>query len=241
MAQAIDTASLDKALDALNAYEWGTDIAVLDPVDGAIQASYGNAASRKTLESKLAAVLKSGVPRAAKDFACRKLALIGSAQSVPALAGLLADEELSHMARYALERIKGPEAEKALRDALPKVEGKRKAGVLGSLGVRRDAAGTARAAALVNAPDPEVAAAAARALGRIGSPEAAKALDAYRKSAPEKYQYVAAAACLMCAERLVQSGKRDEAVAILRPLTAEEQPAYVRFAAKRAISAATRA
>ena len=241
MAEQTNSASLDKAIDALNTYEWGTDIAALEPIDKAIQEAFGKPAARKELESRLAPVLKSGAPRAAKDFVCRKLALVGSAQSVPALAELLANEELSHMARYALERIPGPEADRALRDALPRIQGKRKVGVLDTLGVRKDSGSTARLAALVNATDAEVAAAAARALGQIGNSEAAKALEAYRKGAPTEFQNVAAAACLRCAERLVESGKRDEAVAMLRPLAAQEQPANVRLAAKRALSVATRA
>ena len=42
------------------------------------------------------------------------------------------------MARYALERIPAAEAGKALRDALAKTSGAQKAGVIGSLGARRD-------------------------------------------------------------------------------------------------------
>ena len=44
------------------------------------------------------------------------------------------------MARYALERIPAAAAAAALRDALPKLTGTLKVGVIGSLGVRRDAA-----------------------------------------------------------------------------------------------------
>lgn len=89
------------------------------------------------METKLAAVLPSGASRAAKDYVGRKLAVIGTAESVPALAALLPDAHLSHMARYALERIPAPEAAKALRDALAKTSGALKAGVAGSLVVPR--------------------------------------------------------------------------------------------------------
>ena len=236
MAEETNTASLNSAIEALKTYDWGTDIAVLEPIDKAIQAGQGSPATRKELESRLAAVLNSNAPRAAKDFVCRKLALVGTAQSVPALAGLLANEELSHMARYALERIPGPEAGKGLRDALSKAQGKSKIGVIHSLGLRRDIGSTARLAALLNAPAPEVAAAAARALGQIGNSEAARALEGYRRRAPKGFQNVAADACLRCAERLVASGKGDEAVAILRSLATQEQLPNMREAAKRALS-----
>ena len=51
-------------------------------------------------------------------------------------------------------------------------------GVIGSLGVRRDAKAVDAMAKLLTGADAEVAQAAARALGNIGTPEAAKALDA---------------------------------------------------------------
>jgi len=240
MAEETNTASLNSAIEALKTYDWGTDIAVLEPIDKAIQAGQGSPATRKELESRLAAVLNSNAPRAAKDFVCRKLALVGTSQSVPAFAGLLANEELSHMARYALERIPGPEAGKALRDAIPRTQGKSKIGVIYSVGLRRDSAAAARLATLLKAEAPDVAAAAARALGQIGNSAAAKALGGYRQSAPKEFQRAAADACLRCAERLAASGKRDEAVAMLRPLAMKEQPASVRRAAERALSAGER-
>ena len=49
------------------------------------------------------------------------------------LAALLPDEKLSHMARFALERIPAPEAAKALREALSKTQGEVKIGVISSL------------------------------------------------------------------------------------------------------------
>ncbi len=96
------------------------------PIDEAVVTTYGNAGGRKDLEAKLAAVLTTGASRDAKDFVCRKLMVIGTAQSTPTLAGLLPDKDLSHMARYALERIPAAEAGQALRDALAKVSGQRK-------------------------------------------------------------------------------------------------------------------
>ena len=40
-----------------------------------------------------------------------------------AVVALLADKDLSHMARYVLERVPGPEPATALREALPKLVG----------------------------------------------------------------------------------------------------------------------
>src|SRR4029079_13467463 len=87
--------------------------------------------------------LQSEISRDAKGFVCRMLTIIGGGASVPALAGLLTDEYLSHMARYALERNPVPEAAQALRAALPKLSGKLKIGVISSIGSRRDASAVA--------------------------------------------------------------------------------------------------
>jgi hypothetical protein len=69
-------------------------------------------------------------------FLGQMLALVGSAKSVPALAPLLRDAKTSDSARYAIERIPGPEADTALRDALGALTDTAKSGVSGSLAVR---------------------------------------------------------------------------------------------------------
>ena len=229
--------ALDKAFDALKGYDWGKDRNTLKPIDDAVVASHGDAAAQKALEMRLAAALKSDVPQAAKDYLCRKLSLIGSGACVPTVAGLLTDEKLSHMARYALERIPAPEAVGAMRDALPKVKGKQKVGVINSLGVRRDKQGTAALVALLGDSDKEIAGAAAAALGAIGTPETAKALAAFQDKAPEALKLVAADAYLACAEALLADGKKPDAMAIYKAL-AKSKIKHVRLAAMRGLLAA---
>jgi len=230
--------AVDKAFEALKTFDWGQDRSVLKPIDDAVVASHDDAQARKELETRLAAVLKTDVPLAAKDFVCRKLSLVGSAECVPAAAELLTDEKLSHMARYALERIPGPEAVKAMRDCLPKVSGRAKVGVINSLGVRRDAESTGALVALLADSDQEVAAAAAAALGAIGTSETAKALVAFQAKAPEALRLAAADALLTCAEQLLAAEKNDEAKAIYMGLAKPDQPKHVRVAATRGLLAA---
>jgi HEAT repeat protein len=230
--------ALDKAFDALKTYDWGTDRNVLKPIDDAVVASHKDAAARKDLETRLAAVLVSDDSRAAKDYACRKLSLIGTAASVPALAGLLPDEKLSHMARYALERMPCEEAVAAMRDALPKAKGRVKVGIINSLGVRRDAKSLPALVVLLKDPDGEIVAAAVAALGSIGTPEAAKAVGAFQAKAPKDLQLAAADAYLTCAERLLADGKKAQATAIYRALSKQDQPKHIRLAAMRGLLAA---
>ena len=230
--------ALDKAFGTLKTFDWGKNRGARHPIEQAVVASHGNADARKDLETKLADVLTGDAPRGAKDFICRQLSLIGSANCVPALATLLPDEKLSHMGRYALERMPCPEAVAAMRDALPKVKGMLKVGVINSLGVRRDAASTAALVALLADSDQEVVAAAAAALGAIGTTDAAKALGDFQKKAPEKLRLAAADACLTCAEQLLADGKKAEAIAVYKSLAGPEQPKHVRLAATRGLLAA---
>lgn len=232
-------AELNKAFDALKTYAWGQDHRVLSPIDAAVAAAGKDAALAEALQPRLAAVLATSAPQAAKDYVCRQLSLIGSAASVPALAALLPDKELSHMARYALERIPGDEAAKALRDAVGKTQGLTKVGVLNSLGARRDAGAMALLTASLSDADAKVAAAAAAALGDIGTPQAADALAACAAKAPPAIQLALADASLHCAERLASTGHRAEAAALYKSLSKPSQPKHVRVAAMRGLLSVT--
>lgn len=226
---------LDQAFEALKTFDWGTDLAVLAPIDAAVVTTHGDDAARHELESRLAAVLGTEVSRDAKDYVCRQLMLIGSAASADALAALLSQPDNSHMARYALERIQGPEAASALRAALGQLNGVLKIGVISSLGDRGDEDSVPDLAALLNDSDAQIARAAALALGAIRSPEAAKALA---KSKPaDAVQPAVTDASLACAEALLASGKKGEALLIYKSYAGENQPKQVRLAATRGMLA----
>jgi HEAT repeat protein len=217
---------LDQTFDALKKYDWGQDPKVLKPINDALISTREDEAARKELEASLTAVLTEEVPRAAKDFVCRKLRVIGTDDCISALAGLLADADLSHMARYALERIPTAGAAKALRDALPKVDEAQKVGIIGSLGVRQDAESVEVLARELSDSLSPVARAAACALGAIQTAAAAKALAKAKHPA-------AIDASLCCAEALLADGKPLEALAIYNGLASDEQPKHVRMAATR--------
>ena len=227
---------LDQAFDALKDYDWGTDRKLLNPIDEAVVATHGDAAAREKLETRLATLLKSDLSRDAKDFVCRKLMVIGTAVSVPALAELLPQEDNSHMARYALERIPAPEAARALREALPKLSGKLKIGVIGSLGVRKDRASLSALTALLGDGDEATVRAAALALGDIGTRKAARALAEAKPSGVEA-QRATADASLLCAETLLARGKKAVALAVYKRLAKPDQPKHVRLAATRGMLA----
>ena len=228
--------TIDQALEALKTYDWGTDRGPLAPLEAAIVTTREDAAARADLIAKLSAALASEISRDAKDIVCRLLMVVGTAESVPALAALLASEELSHMARYALERIPDPAAAQALRDAVPQLTGKLKAGVIGSLGVRKDADSVAMLAALLTDADQVVVRAAACALGDIQTTEAVDALSAANVSAanvPAECQMAVTDALLACAEKLLADNQGAEALKIYKKFAGDQQPKHVRLAATR--------
>jgi HEAT repeat protein len=231
----MNPAMLAKALEALKTYDWGMDPNLIKPIDEAIVATHGDAAARKDLESRLIEVLKSDVTRAAKDAMCRALRTIGTAASVPALAALLPDEKLSHMARYALERIPAPEAGKALMEALPKVGGTLKIGIVSSLGARGEEAAIASLQTPLADSDPAIARAAALALGGIGSLAANQAL-ASAKASPGTKDAIADS-LLECAENLLAGGKKPEAKAAYEKILADNPSKAVKIAASRGVAA----
>jgi len=227
---------LNQAFDRLQSYDWGTDPGELKSIDEAVVATCGDAAARQDLETRLAAVLKTDASRAAKDFVCRKLMVIGTAASVPALAALLSQEELSHMARFALERIPDSQAAAALRTALKKTSSALQVGIISSLGTRQDAESVTALAALVDQSDQAVARAAALALGTIGTPEAAQALAGARPADAE-VRLAATDASLACAEQLLASGDKVSALAMYKKFAGGDRPKHVRLAATRGMLA----
>ncbi len=182
---------------------------------------------------KLIAVLKSDAPHKEKADACRLLALVGTKDAVAPLAALLGDEKLSHMARYGLEPIPDPAVDEALRDALGKLKGRLLVGVIGSIGVRRDAVAVSTLAKLSREPDKEVARAAARALGSIGNPAASTVLKYRLKNATADNQLDICEGLLRCAERLAADGYRDLAIEIYDELRELDAPHQVRAGALR--------
>ena len=234
------TDAVDKAIETLKTYDWGADRESLNPIDQAIIASHGNTAARQALEKRLVDTLAGGISRSAQDYVCRRLRVVGTAQSVDTLAAMLADQKTSHIARYALERIPDTKAAAALRDALPKVSDQLKPGLIGSLGTRRDAKSIGVLAKLLGHSDAQIAQTAAQSLGVIGTPAAAKELSTFAKKAPANMKMPVADASLACAERLLADGKKSEALGVYRDLNNANQPTRVKMAAMKGMVAATK-
>jgi HEAT repeat protein len=160
----------------------------------------------------LIAVLQSDAPKGEKAITCKRLAIYGTEQSVPALAPLLADKELASWARIALEAIPGPVADAALRDALGKLKGRLLVGVINSIGVRRDIHAVDTLVQKLDDANAGVASAAAVALGHIGGEQAAKTLTQSLADAPTGVRSDVAEGCILCAEWFLARDRTAEAV-----------------------------
>jgi HEAT repeat protein/type 1 glutamine amidotransferase len=183
-----------------------------------------------SFEPALIAFLGGSASAAAKGEVCRQLADIGTAASVPALTRLLKNAETAEMARYALERIPAPQAVMALREALSNaLNPKLHIALIYSVGRRHDEGSVGKLSNLLVSSDPSVAAAAANALGLIGTPEAEQALGSIPLTR------VSAEALL----NLADHAPKDRAAAIYRKLCDEKMPSEVRTPAIRGLARRT--
>ncbi|MBL8237210.1 MAG: hypothetical protein JNM66_07320 [Bryobacterales bacterium] len=184
----------------------------------------------------LIAILKdAAAPEFRKAKACVRLGELGAREAVPLLAALLDDEHLSVYARYGLEPIKDPSVDDALRAAAGKLKGVRQIGVINSINKRRDYKAGPMLAKMIHGTDVDLARAAAAALGSVGGTSAMRDLQAALPKTSGMTRMAVADASLVCAERLLEEGKREEAMAFYTALTAPDVPKPVRLAAMNGI------
>jgi len=222
---------LDAAFKAVANYKFGESREPLTVVSDAIVDSQSKPEQRKALVGKLVALLKrDDVTYEGKDFACRQLSIAGGEEAVPALAALLTNEKTSNMARYALERIPGDAADKALLSAVGKTSGLARIGIVNSLGERRKPGAVNALAGLAKNNDAPTAEAAWAALAKIANADAVKALAAAKKSPSSPAHAKWAEAWLAAADNVAKSDKAAAAKMFAQLLKAGE-PEQIRVAA----------
>jgi type 1 glutamine amidotransferase len=232
---------LDELLAEIAKYEHGQSRQPLSELTDLIRSTPPN--KLKQIEKCFVSFLRSDATPAGKQFICRQLSIIGTKESVPTLESMLTEKatspiEPADMARYALERIPGPAADKALRDAVGKTSGKVKVGIINSLGERGDGKAVKQLTKLLTDPDKEVAEAAISALGKIGGKKAAQALGKARSEVGKELYKACVDAYLMCADKFLAKGDKKSATRIYKQLYAPDEPAPIRVAALRGMVAA---
>jgi len=218
-------------LEKVKTYDWGQSRLALTEVSELIKKAQGDKSQLAKIENDLLMVLKSDATRAGKQFVCRELSIIGTEQSVPTLAKMLADEETSDMARYALERIPGSAVDEALRSSLRNARGNARIGIINSLGQRRDKGAVRILSRILGRSNQDAAIAAAAALGQIANSLAADALGEAKNKAEGKLLSVVLDAYLKCADQMVADGNKIKAIGIYKELQKESMPKPIRTAA----------
>ena len=194
----------------------------------------------RAIEARLLKTLQSPkATTACKDWVCRQLRQTGSERSVAALAPLLADKDLATVARLALQSIPSNKVDAALRDAIGKVQGELKAGVIHTVGARRDPESVALLAPLAGDKDPVVAEAVLFALGQIGSADALRTLQA--ATVLDDLKHYRSHAILLCAEQMESDGKPADAAVVYHDLFQHSDDATIKTASLRGILATDKA
>jgi HEAT repeat protein len=227
----------EDVLGRLKTYRFGQSAAPLEAVEKLVAESRANPAAGRELARRLAALLSTDASFDAKQFVCRQLVWVATEAEVPALAGLLHDEHLSHLAASVLVHIGRPASDAALRAALDQASGRLQIGLINALGDRRDGQAVEKLKALLDGPEETVAAAAA-ALGKIGGSSAASSLLELWLKASGALRLAVGDALMTCADGLLAQRNAGQAAAIYERLMGPDQSPRLRAAALRGLAAA---
>lgn len=231
-------ASLRAILDNMKDYRHNQDHAAVLALRNYIRENSQTEQGRTDCEKELLSFVQD--PAASPDGkweACRMLRIVGSNAAIPVLARMLEREESSEMARYALEKIPGPQVDQALLQALGRTSGTIRLGIISSLGHRGVRRAVGPLADIAGGPDREAAEAAVTALGGIASEDAARSLLTLLASCPEPLKAPVAASLLNCADRLRAAGEADRAYPFYQQLLGMDLSLPVSGAALRGLIA----
>jgi len=174
----------------------------------------GTEARRAEAARLMAEKLAGQTPVRARIWLLRQLERIGRGECVAAVAPALDDRDplVRDAACRALANNPAPEAGATLRAKLAATaDNKLKIGLVNALGFRAEPASVAVLGDDLRNPDTAVAAAAASALGKIGTSEAAAELRKAPVNIEGEFRLRFLDACLRCADKLFKAGKAEEA------------------------------
>ncbi len=216
--------SLEAILKELESFEYSQDEEILYRLRDYVLSHRTPEEARADTEERLLGYLVVGKNLDAKRAVCRQLRLIGNEKSVRILAQMLSDEATTDMARYALEKIPGPAADKVMVEALSSVADEIKLGIVSSLGERKTREAVEPLAPFLEDQNPAIASAAAVSLGKIGGNEAAAALSGALDDARDSLRADIAASLLLRAEEFLATRDYSAAEEIFGKLMSPQPP-----------------
>jgi HEAT repeat protein len=226
-----DHANIEQWLTSVRQYRFGDSRQDLIRAERWVMTHAADDAERRWAAQRLGEmVTDSEATTEGRRFACRMLWVVGDERQVAALGSALDDPAMTDIARYALKGINAPQVDEQLRQALTSTTGDIRVGVITTIGHRRDDASTPLLIDLLD-DDASTAAAAGRALGRIGTAAAADALRTARMKASGRLRNVLTHSLLDAAEHLIAAGQREQAASIYQALLEPAEPTRVKLAA----------
>ncbi len=222
----------DVSMDEIKSYEYGKSRKALTTLEENIRnASEGQ---QRQIERQMIELIQADdATFEARQFACRMLRRIGSEASLRILARLLRDEELSHMARFALQGMTSPKVDPILRKALEELEGDLRIGIIGTIAQRGDQKAVRLIARYLGSEDKTLARTAISALGQIGGAGAARVLA--RADVAEEFDQLRYDSILLCADQLAESDNSARAISLYKRMTNPALPTMIRLAAYRGL------
>ncbi len=198
----------------------------------------GNEAARNEASRLMSEKLDRATPAVTRIWLLTQLMRIGHAECVDAVSAALDDQDplVRDAARRALTKIPGPEAAAKLQAKLKSAaDAKFKIGLINALGQRAETGSVEAIARELASTDSAVAVAAAKALGKIGTIEAAAALAKAKEKAMGELRFWVDDALLLRADRLAAVKQDAAALAIYKDLNKPEEPRSIRMAAVQGI------
>jgi HEAT repeat protein len=228
----VNLQEVDEVLTKIAAYQYGDSQEPLVRLQEIMQLANGKPELIRVIESRILKTLQSNATLAGKQHLCKKIIVVGSEASIPVLAQMLLNPETTDMARYALEVMPAPQADSALRLALPVMTGDYKCGIINSLGRRGDAQAVPLLAPLLADNDSNIVTAAIAALGDIATPEAESVLkNSMGKFQDQTARQRALDAYLKYADHYASANNTEKASTIYRELIQPKYPQPIRVAA----------
>jgi HEAT repeat protein len=164
--------------------------------------------------------------------AFEKIGDVAGDDAVEPLVGFLRDKTWSHYARFALQKMKGERVTEALLQALDGLQGDIRLGVIDTIGRRHDPIAVQPLTKLLTDADAKVAAAAAVALGELGTTDSAAALTAAIDSEQDMARREAIASSLLLAgQQLAKAGETQAAIDVFDRLRNADVPKPCRIGA----------
>ena len=226
-AESAGNLTVDHAFGLLKTWDYDQPRKPLTFLERHIATTSADPAKKREVADRLVGVIADAqATEAARQWACQQIALVAGDAQVPVLVKLLgnASPKLADAARRALEGIPGDASLEALRTALAKAKGNLQIGLVNALGQRRNAKSVAALTAILGGTDVRAEVAAAVALGKIGTTEAADALA--KRPGPARFD-----GWLRCLERQVALGNTATAEKFYESVAQGPEPASSRMIA----------